>query len=68
MCLQDMVKDILTFLGVDYRVAPHIKLYFVVQGISYQKSDQSDNYFPYKKLLLKKLKIKMFKVDILTFW
>ena len=40
--------DILTFLGLDYRVASLIKLYFVVPGIIYQKSDQTD-----KKIMCK---------------
>ena len=29
--------DILTFLGLDYRIASHIILYFVVSGISILK-------------------------------
>ena len=36
--------DILTFLGLDYRVASLITLYFVVPGINIPKSDQSDDY------------------------
>ena len=39
-----MFKDKLTFLGIYYRNASHITLYFVVQGISIPKSDQSDDY------------------------
>ena len=35
-----MFKDILTFLGLDYRDALLITLYFVVIGISIQKSVQ----------------------------
>ena len=38
-----MFKDILTFLGLDYRDALFLSLYFVVLGINIQKSDQSDN-------------------------
>ena len=40
-----MFKDILTSLVLDYRDASLITLYFVVLGIIFQKSDQSDNYF-----------------------
>ena len=36
--------DILTFLGLDYRVASLIILYFVVPGSVYQKSEQSDRF------------------------
>ena len=32
-----MFKDISTFLGLDYRDASLMKLYFVVQGISIPK-------------------------------
>ena len=32
-----MFKDILTFLGLDYRVASPITLYFVVPGINIPK-------------------------------
>ena len=39
-----MLKDIFTFLVLDYRDASLITLYFVIQGIVFQKSDQSDNY------------------------
>ena len=35
--------DVLTFLGLNYRVASLITLYFVVTGINIQKSDQSDD-------------------------
>ena len=35
--------DILTFLGLDYRVASLITLYFVDPESTYQKSDQTDN-------------------------
>ena len=40
--------DILTFLGLDYRESSLITLYFVVIGIIFQKSDQSDNHITYK--------------------
>ena len=36
--------NILTFLGLDYRDALLIILYFVVLGISIKKTDQSDNF------------------------
>ena len=36
-------KDILTFLGLDYRDALLVTLYLVVIGISIQKSGESDN-------------------------
>ncbi len=39
-----MFKDILTFLGLDYREASLITLYFVVLGIGIPKI-RSDNYF-----------------------
>ena len=35
--------DILTFLGLEYRVASLITLNFFVPGINIQKSDQSDD-------------------------
>ena len=38
-----LFKNILTFLGLDYKDASLITLYFVVLGISIKKSDQSDN-------------------------
>ena len=37
-----LFKDILTFLGIDYRDASHIKLYLVVIGWTLQNSE--DNY------------------------
>ena len=40
-----LMRDILTFLGLNYRVDLLITLYLVVLGISIpKKSDQSDNY------------------------
>ena len=46
-----MYKDILTFLGLDYRDAWFITLYFVVLGISIPKIRS----IGYKNLLLKKV-------------
>ena len=56
-----MFKDILTCLLLDYRDALLITMYFVDLGISNPK-------IRYKNLLLKKLKINMFKMDERTFW
>ncbi len=39
-----MFKDILTFLGLDYRDNSLLTLYFVILGISIKKKVQSDNY------------------------
>ena len=47
-----LFKDILTFLGVGYGDGSLIKLYFVVLGISIQKSD----YYFTKNMLFKKVK------------
>ena len=35
-----MFKDILTFLGLDYKDASLITLYLVVKGISIKKSEE----------------------------
>ena len=43
-----MFKDILTVLGLDYRDAPLITLYFVVLEISIRKTDEQDNYNTWK--------------------
>ena len=55
-----MLKDILTFLGLDYKYDLLITLYIVVLN----KSNKS----LHKSFLLKKLKINMFKMDVQTFW
>ena len=57
--------DILTFLGLDYRVASLIILYFVVPGISISKI-RSIGLLDYIKICCKK--INMFKMDVRTFW
>ena len=49
-----LFKDILPFLGLDYRDASLIKLYLVVIVI-YQKLDESDN-FNIQKFVVKKVK------------
>ena len=55
-----LFKDILTFLGLVYRVASLITLYLVVLGISIKKSDESDN-FNIQNLLSKSKKSTCFK-------
>ncbi len=50
-----MFKDILTYLGLDYRDASLIRLYLVVIGISIKKTDESDN-FNRQKFVVKKKK------------
>ena len=62
-----MFKDMLTCLVLDYRDASLISPYFVVLGVSYPKI-KSIRLYHTKKLLLKKVKINMFKMDIRTFW
>ena len=39
-----LFKNILTFLGLDYREASLITLYYVVLGINIPKSDEFDSY------------------------
>ena len=42
--IENNFMDILTFLGLDYRVTSPITVYFVVPGVNMQKkSDKSDN-------------------------
>ena len=62
-----LFKDILTLLGLVYRDASLITLYLVVIGISFLKSEESDN-FNIQKFVLKKLRSDMFKMDVRTFW
>ena len=50
-----LFKDILTFLGLVYRDALLITLHLVVIGISFQKSEESDN-FNIQKFVVKKVK------------
>ena len=60
--------DILTFLGLDYRVASLITLYFVVSGICISKIT-SIGLLDHKKIVVKKVKkIIMFKMNVRTFW
>ena len=61
-----MFKDLLTFLGLDYRVASLIILYLVVPGIIIPKIRSIDNWIT--KLGKKVKKINMFIMDVRTFW
>ena len=59
--------DILTFLGLDYRVASLITLYFVVPGINIPKI-RSIGWLDHIKIsCYKSKKIFMFKMDVRTF-
>ena len=62
-----MLKDILTFLRLDYRDDSLKTLYFVVLGINIEKNQINRIIISYKNLL-KKVKIVMFKIDVQTFW
>ena len=57
-----MFKDILKFLELDYRDASLITLY------SIPKNQINWIILSDKNLLLEKLKINMFKMDVWTFW
>jgi len=60
--------DILTFLGLVYRVALLITLYFVVPEINIPKF-RSIRLLDHIKICCKKSKkINMFKMDVRTFW
>ena len=61
-------KDILEFLGLDYKDASLITFYIFCQGISIPKNQINLIIKVHKNLLLKKLKINVFKMDIWTFW
>ena len=61
-----LFKDILTFLGLDYRDSSLIIVDLVVIGISTPKINRI--IISHINLLLKKLKINMFKMDLRTFW
>ena len=50
-----LFKDILTFLGLDYRDALLIALYLVVIGISIKKSNELEN-FSIQKFVVNKVK------------
>ena len=63
-----MFKDILTFLGLYYRDASLITLFFVVLVINIPKNQINRIILSDKNLFLKKLKINMFKMNVLTFW
>ena len=56
-----MFKDILSFLGLDYRVASLITLYFVVLGISIPKNQINRIITSHKNLLFKTKKSACFK-------
>ena len=59
--------DILTFLGLDYRVASLITSYFVVPGINIPKI-RSIGWLDHIKICcLKSKKINMFKMDVRTY-
>ncbi len=49
-----MFKDILTFLGLDYRDASLITMFFVVLGISILKNQINGIILSHRNLLLKK--------------
>ena len=55
--IQDTFKEILTFLGLDYRDASLITMYFVVLGISIKKNQTNRIILSHKKMF-KKLDIK----------
>ena len=59
--------NILTFLGLDNRVALLIILNFVVPGISILKI-RSIGQLDHIKFVVEKVKKHMFKMDIRTFW
>ena len=61
-----MFKDILTFIGLDYRDASLITFYFVVLGIGIQKSN-NQIIISYKNLLLKKVKNRHVKIYVWSF-
>ena len=63
-----MFKDILTFLGLYYRDASLITLFFVVLVINIPKNQINRIILSDKNLFLKKLKINMFKMNVRTFW
>ena len=50
-----MIKDILTFLGLDYKDASLITTYFVVPGINIPKF-RSIGWLDHKKFVVKKVK------------
>ena len=62
-----MFKDILTFLGLDFR---DVKLTCVLccPRNQYLKNQINRIIRSYKSLLFKKLKIYMFKLKVRTFW
>ena len=60
--------DIPTFLGLDYRVALLIILYFVVPGISIPKNQTNRIIRSHIKNVVKNVKINMFKMNVRTFW
>ena len=62
-----MFRDILTCLGLNYIDALLIRLYFVVLGISIPKIRSIGKLY-HIKFFVKKLKIKMFKMNVRTFW
>ena len=57
--------DILIFLGLEYRVASLIMLFFVVPRINILKI-RSEGLLDHIKICCRK--INMFKMDIRTFW
>ena len=60
--------DIFTFLGLDYRVALLLILYFVVPGIIIPKIRSIGLLDHIKICFLKSKKIDLFKINVRTFW
>ena len=58
-----MFKDILTFLDLIIEV---IRIFFFYESVS--KNQINRIIIMHKNLLLKKVKINMFKMDVRTFW
>ena len=63
-----LFEDILTFLGLNYIDASLIILYLIVLWNKYSKNQINRMIISHKKLLLKKLKSNLFKMDVRTFW